>query len=435
MDPLVVGTLLVVFAALAAVGVPIAFALGMSATAALLFAVAPVPAVTTVAQRIATGIDSFTLLAIPLFILSGQIMNRGGSATRLVDLGRALVGRLPGGLMWVNVVACLLFGAISGSAVAAAAAIGGFMIPALEREGWGRDRAAAVNLTSATTGLLIPPSNILIVYSLASGGVSIAALFVAGYVPGLLVGLAIGAVAAWGAFRERRKEAPAQRTRSDVRLRTAFVRAIPSLLLIVIIMGGIVGGVFTATEAAAIAVVYALVLALAIHREIGARDLYQITLDAAATTGVVMLLVGASMALSWVLAWERVPQAISSALLDSVDSPLAILLVMNVVLLAVGTFMDITPAVLVFTPIFLPVATGIGLDPVHFGIIMVLNLCIGLCTPPVGTVLFVGLGVGETTIERILPKLVPLWLAMIVALVLITAFPELTLWLPRLLNL
>lgn len=424
-----VGVLGGVFLVLMALGAPIAIAVGTAATATLLLGGSPLPVVTTISQRVATALDSFSLLAIPLFILSGQLMNRGGAARRLLEFGKALVGALPGGLVLVNIVGCLLFGAISGSAVATAAAIGGFMIPLMEEEGYGRDYGTAVNITASTTGLLIPPSNILIVYSLASGGVSIAALFLAGYLPGLLVGACVASAAVVLA-RIRGLEVARIPWNTGATLRSG-IAALPSLLLVVVVMGGIIGGVFTATEAAGVAVVYALLLSLLVYREISVRELPAILVEAAATTGVVLILVGASMALSWVMAFENIPQGVAELMLSLAAGPIAVLLVMNVVLLAVGTFMDMTPAVLIFTPIFLPVAIEMGVDPVHFGVIMVLNLCVGLCTPPVGTVLFVGCGVGETTLSRVLPSLLPLYAAMLVALVLVMSLPELSLWLPR----
>lgn len=427
MDPTSVATLVAVFAVLLFLGVPIAFAVGTAGAISLLLSVPVVPALTTMAQRVATGIDSFALLAIPLFILSGHLMNRGGAAERLVALGRALVGPLPGGLIFVNVVGCLLFGAVSGSAVATAAGVGAFMIPLMEKEGYSREQGAAVNITASTTGLLVPPSNVLIVYSLASGGVSIAALFLAGYLPGILVGLLI-AVAAVVTTRGR---ATRLATWNLPVLARSLAAAAPSLLLVVIVMGGIVGGVFTATEAAGIAVAYATVLALAVYREIRVRDLPEILSSAASTTGVVLFLVGASMAMSWVMAFEDIPQGVSQAFLNLAAGPVAVLLVMNLLLLAVGTFMDMTPAVLIFTPIFLPVAMELGIDPIHFGIVMVLNLCVGLCTPPVGTVLFVGCSAAGIDLRRVLPSLLPLYVAMLVALVLVTMIPDISLALPR----
>ncbi len=416
------------FAALLAVGVPIAYSIGLATVVTMLLSIDAIPAVTTAAQRIATGLDSFALLAIPFFLLAGQIMNRGGIARRLIDFAKALLGMLPGSLAHVHILASMLFGALSGSAVAAASAVGGVMAPQMSKEGYDREYATAVNITSATTGLLIPPSNILIVYSLASGGVSIAALFLAGYLPGILVGALLMGVAGFMAIR--RGYGMRQKTKiSEVARR--FVDAVPSLTLLVVVMGGIIAGFFTATEAAAIAVLYALVLAFA-YREITVRDLPRVFLDACLTTAVVLLLVATSVGMSWIMAYVNIPQNVAAALVALTENRLIVLLIINGLLLSVGTFMDITPAVLIFTPIFLPVALELGIDPVHFGIIMVLNLCIGLCTPPVGTVLFVGVGVAGTSIVSVIRPLLPLFAAMVLALLLVMYVPGLSLWLPEL---
>ena len=426
-DGTAIAVLVGVFVVLLALGVRVAFAIGLATVATMLLSIGPTAAFTTIAQRMATGLDSFTLLAIPFFILAGQLMNQGGIASRLIDFAKALLGPLPGGLAFVNVLASMLFGAISGSAVAAASAIGATVGPRMVEEGYDRDFAAAVNITSATTGLIIPPSNVLIVYSLASGGVSIAALFLAGYVPGLLVGgllMAVAGVTAW------RRGYPTGEWSPVADVARGFVAALPSLFLLVVVIGGIVAGVFTATEAAAVAVLYAGALAFA-YRGIGVRDLPQILLDATATTAIVLLLIAVSIAMSWIMAYVNLPQAIAAGV-AAFENPIAVLLIINVVLLFVGVFMDMTPAILIFTPIFLPVAVELGMDPVHFGIVMVLNLCIGLCTPPVGSVLFVGVGVAETTIARVVRPLLPFFAAMLLALALVTLFPELSLWLPSL---
>jgi tripartite ATP-independent transporter DctM subunit len=428
MDPTAVFILAVSFALLLLVGVPVAICIALSTALTLLLSVGPTATMTTVAQRVATGLDSFALLAIPFFILAGQLMNRGGMARRLVDFAKAVLGTFPGGLAYVNVVASMLFGAVSGSAVAAASGVGGFMAPQMEKEGYDKNFGAAVNITAATTGLLIPPSNVLIIYSLASGGVSIAALFLAGYVPGILVGLSLMAVA--GVWAWRSDYPTSDRVPLGETLRR-FRDAVPSLFMLVVVIGGIVAGIFTATEAAAIAVLYALVLAF-IYREVTVRELPEILLGAVETTAVVMLLIGTSIAMSWVLSYEMIPQNLSRALLTLTDSTVGILLIINAILLEMGTVMDMTPAVLIFTPIFLPIVTELGIEPVHFGIVMVLNLCVGLCTPPVGSVLFVGAAVGNTTISRLVRPLLPLFLAMVVALLVVTFVPEVSLWLPRL---
>jgi tripartite ATP-independent transporter DctM subunit len=418
--------LIFVFVGLLAVGVPIALCIGLSTIAAMLLTAGPDIAVTTLAMRIVTGIDSFVLLAIPFFILAGEIMNRGGSARRIIDFAKALVGWLPGGLAFVNIVSAMIFGAISGSAVASASAIGGVMTPRMEKEGYERPFIAAVNITSATTGLIIPPSNILIVYSLAAG-VSVAALFIAGYLPGIVVGLALMVVAAVVARRRGYPTSERVGFREALRL---FLVALPSLGLIVVVIGGIIAGFFTATEAAAVAVLYALVLALA-YREIPRADFPRIFRESASTTAVVMLLVGTSMGMSRLLTELDIPQTISAAVLGFSDNGFVILVLVNIILLGVGTFMDMTPAVLIFTPIFLPIAAQLGIDPTHFGIIMVFNLCIGLCTPPVGSVLFVGCGVARLPITRVIRPLMPFYLAMVCALFVITYWPWLSLALPH----
>jgi tripartite ATP-independent transporter DctM subunit len=421
--------LVIGFLALLALGVPISFCIGTTATAAMLFGIKAVPALTTVAQRMAAGLDSFALLAIPFFILSGQFMNRGGIARRLVNLAKAVVGMFPGGLAFVHIMASMLFGAISGSAVASSASIGGFMIPAMKKEGYDTDYSAAVNISASTMGLIIPPSNILIVYSLASGGVSIGALFIAGYFPGIIIGLALMAVA--GTIARRMGYPTSERVRWEEGFRR-FFDALPSLFLIVLVIGGIVAGYFTATEASAVAVLYAFVLSVLIYREIKWREIPQILINSCSTTAIVLLLVATSMALSWILAYENIPQNISAGLLGLSGSRFVIMMIINLVLLLVGTFMDMTPAVLIFTPIFLPTVLRLGFSPVHFGIIMVVNLCIGLCTPPVGSVLFVGCGISGTTIQRVLRPLLPFFLAMILVLLIIIYVPQLSLFLPRL---
>ena len=424
--------LLVVFGVLLLAGVPIAFTLGLAAFAALAVSLSPGSAATVLAQRLATGLDSFALLAIPFFILSGNLMNRGGIAARLVDLAKVVVGRLPGGLAYVNVLANMLFGAVSGSAAAAAAANGGFMAPLMKREGYDRDFGAAVNISSAVTGLLIPPSNVMVIYSLASGGVSIAALFVAGYVPGILLGLVLMVVG--GRIAKARGYPVGERVGLPAALRILW-SATPSLALVLIVMGGIILGWFTPTEASAVAVLYTFVLAVLVYREVKWNDLPRIVADSAATTAVVLLLIGASMGLSWVLSSANIPQAVTAALLELTENKLLLLLLINVLLLVVGTFMDMTPAVLIFTPILLPVVQKFGVDPIHFGLIMIFNLCIGLCTPPVGSVLFIGCSVAQTTLRQVIRPLLPFFAAMVIVLLLVTYVPALSLWLPSLLGL
>jgi tripartite ATP-independent transporter DctM subunit len=419
------------FFTLLLLGVPVAWSLGLSSFFTLVVTVSALPSATTIAQRMATGLDSFSLLAIPFFVLAGEIMNRGGIANRLIDFAKGLTGKLPGGLMYVNVIAAMLFGAIAGSAAAAASALGSILGKRMEQEGYPKTLGVAVNITSSTTGLIIPPSNVLIIYSLAIGGVSIAALFVAGYLPGLLLGTVLVLCAA---FFIKKNKLPKGEAVSLTYLATSFWRAVPSLFLLVLVIGGIVGGVFTATEASAIAVVYTLVLSL-IYKELKVSDLSDILVRSSETSAVVLLLIGTSMSMSWVMSAEDIPHLISEFMLTVSDNKWVILIVINLILLLVGTFMDITPAVLIFTPIFLPVVTKVGVDPVHFGMIMVVNLCIGLCTPPVGSLLFVGVSIAKISLTQVLKPLLPFFLAMVIALVLITLFPEITLFLPRVFDL
>ena len=441
-----VAILLVVFVGLMLLNVPIAVCIGL-ATVATIATLGDVPTGYVVAQRLSTGISSFPLLAIPFFVLSGVLMGDGGMARRLMEFAFSLVGRFPGGLAYVNTLSCMLFGAVSGSAAAAVSSIGGFMIPQMEEKGYKREFAVALTATSATTGLLIPPSNIMIVFAVVSGNVSVAALFLAGVLPGLAMGAALMAAsfvslhflappevraAAKTAARSASAAAGTVRAPSIPR---AFLRAVPSLLLVIVVLGGILGGLFSATEASAIAVAYCLILGMGFYGEVKVAALPDILLRAARTTSVVMLLVGASQAMSWVLAYEQIPQMVSEAMLAMSANPIMVLLLINLLLLIVGTFMDMTPAVLIFTPIFLPVVIGLGMDPVHFGIVIIANLCIGLCTPPVGTCLFLGCSVGKTTIARVIPSAIPFFLAMFVALMLITYWPWLSLALPRALNL
>ncbi len=431
MDYLPIFVLVFSFVFFLSIGTPVAWSISIASLLTMLVSIPLLPSVTTVSQRMGTGLDSFALLAIPFFILSGQLMNKGGIAHRLIAFAKTLVGALPGGLALINVIGAMLMGAIAGSAMASASAMGSILGPEMEKEGYSKEFGAAVNITSSTLGLVIPPSNVLIVYSLASGGVSIAALFLAGYIPGILTGIFLMILAYFWAKKKKYKLGEKSSLKKVVK---TFFAALPSLLLLIIVIGGIVAGVFTATEASAVAVLYTLILGF-VYKEIRTRDLPKILLESSMTTAVVMLLIGASMSMSWVMSYENIPQDITTSLLSISDNKIIILLIINLLLLFVGIFMDMTPAVLIFTPIFLPVVTKLGIDPVHFGIIMVLNLSIGLCTPPVGSVLFVGVGVAKTTIQKVIRPLIPLFLVMIFALLLVTYIPALSMWLPQLFNL
>ena len=432
MDIIGIVVLVVSFFFLLTVGVPIAYSIGVAGVLTMLVHIDSLPALTTYALRMASGLDSFALLAIPFFILAGNIMNSGGIALRLIDFAKVLVGRLPGGLAVVNVVANMLFGAISGSAAAAASAIGSIMTPEMRKAGYDPHFSAAVNISSATTGMTIPPSNVLIVYSLASGGVSVSALFMAGYLPGILTGIALMIVAALFAAKAGHPLGARVPFKEAIR---CFFRAVPSLMLLVIVIGGILAGWFTATEASAIAVLYALLLSF-FYKELTWKELPEVLLRSARTTAIVLLLVATCTGLSWIMSYENIPQTVSRLLLAISDNPVVILLLINVILLAVGIFMDMTPAVLIFTPIFLPIATQqLGMDPVHIGIMMVLNLCVGLCTPPVGSVLFIGCSVAGVRIDQVIRPLVPLFVAMVVVLLMVAFLPDLSLLIPRLFRL
>ncbi|MBO9495125.1 TRAP transporter large permease [Thalassotalea sp. G20_0] len=429
MDWLSIIALFGTFAVLLALGVPISFAIALSSLASILLALPFEPAIAVIAQKMATGLDNFALLAIPFFILAGNIMNNGGIASRLINFAQILTGRLPGSLAHCNVMANMLFGSISGSAVASAAAIGGVMSPIQKSKGYDPSYSAAVNIASCPTGLLIPPSNTLIVYSLVSGGTSIAALFLAGYLPGILMGLGIMVVA--GIIAKRRGYPVEARPTFRQFLKVTW-EAVPSLFLVFLIMGGIIGGIFTATEASGIAVVYTLVLAIFFYKEVSLRDLPNIILNSAITTAIVLLLIGASMGMSWAMTNADIPYMVSEALLALSDNPTVILLTITLILLLVGTFMDMTPALLIFTPILLPVAMDLGIDPIHFGIMMTFNLCIGICTPPVGSALFVGCSVSGVQISDAIKNILPFYAVLFITLLLVTFIPDISLILPRL---
>ena len=412
-------------------GIPISISIGMASTLAMMCVLPFGNAMTTSAQKVFTGINSFSLLAIPFFILAGNIMNNGGIAIRLVNCAKVLSGRMPGALAQSNVVANMLFGAISGSGVAAAAAIGGTIGPLEEKEGYSKEYIAAVNIASAPTGMLIPPSNTLIVYSTVAGSVSVSALFMAGYLPGILWGLGVmviaGYMAAKRGYRSQDKITP------QIVIRT-LIDALPSLLLIVIVIGGILAGAFTATEGSAIAVVYSLILSFC-YRSIKVRDLREILLSSAKMSAIVIFMIGVSSIMSWIMSFTNIPSMIAGALLGLTDNQYVILLIMNLVLLVVGTFMDPTPAILIFTPIFLPICMNFGMHPVHFGIMITFNLCIGTITPPVGPILFTGCKVANVKIEQVFRTLLPYFVVTAACLLLVTYIPAISMTIPSLLGL
>ncbi len=426
-----------VFLILLLLRVPVAFGIGLAALVAMLLDLPFEASAVTLTQRTVTSAFTFTLLAIPLFILSGKLLAAGGVARRLVEFARAAVGWLPGGLAVTNVFANLLFGSITGSAAATTSGIGGFMIPAMKSEGYPRGFAAALTATAATTGLLLPPSNVLIVYAMVAGGVSVGALFLSGYLPGFLLCLLLVVVASImsrvGGYGQR-EAFPGV----GVLLR-AFVGILPSFLLLAIVIGGIVGGLFTATEASAIAVLYAFVLVFAVYREASPRELPRILRETASTTGMVFLLIGTSVAIAWVFAYADVPDLIADALGPLREHPWLLLLAINVLLLAVGTFLDVTPGVLIFTPILLPLMVGLapefGLTPdemrYHFGVVMVFNLCLGLVSPPAGTTLFIGASIAQCPLHEMNRPLIPIFGTGVIALMIVSYWTDLTLWLPR----
>ncbi len=419
--------ILFVLLVLLVLGVPIAYSIGISALVAILQTVPLDVSVVTASQRTFVGMSKFSLTAIPFFILAGNLMNQGGIAKRLVDFVMAILGKLPGALLVTNAGANALFGAISGSASAAAAAVGSMVKEGEEEQGYDTALCAATNGASAPSGLLIPPSNALITYSLASGGTSVAALFLGGYIPGVLWALCCFVV---GVVLATRKGYKGTEGKYDWKhLGTATLQALPALSLIVIVIGGIVIGVFTATEGSAVAVVYALVLGI-FYRNITVKSFWKIVVESAKMSGMVVFLIGVSNILGWVMAFLQIPQAVSAALLGLTDNYVLILLIMNVILLVAGTFMDVTPAILIFTPLFLPIVQTFGMHPVHFGLILVYNLCIGNITPPVGNTLFVAIKVGNTTLEKTIPYMLWYYAAILAGLLLVTYVPFLSTGLP-----
>ncbi|HGP2619042.1 TPA: TRAP transporter large permease [Salmonella enterica] len=424
-------TLIAVFVVLLAMGAPIGICIVIASFSTMMLVLPFDISMFATAQKMFSSLDSFALLAVPFFVLSGVIMNSGGIAARLVNFAKLFTGKLPGSLSYTNIVGNMMFGAISGSAIAASTSIGGVMVPMSAREGYDRGFAAAVNIASAPTGMLIPPTTAFILYALASGGTSIAALFAGGLVAGVLWG--VGCMLVTLVVAKRRNYRVFFTVQKGMALKVA-VEAIPSLLLIVIIVGGIVQGIFTAIEASAIAVVYTLLLTMVFYRTLKIKDLPSILLQTVVMTGVIMFLLATSSAMSFSMSITNIPAVLSDMILGISANKLVILLVITVFLLIIGAFMDIGPAILIFTPILLPIMTKLGVDPVHFGIIMIYNLAIGTITPPVGSGLYVGASVGKVKVEEVIKPLLPFYGAIIGVLLLITYIPEITLFLPRLLG-
>lgn len=413
------------------IGAPISISVGISSFAAMLTILPSQGAMVTSAQRMFVGLDSFALLAIPFFILAGNIMNNGGIAIRLINFSKIVSGFFPGSLAQTNVVSNMLFGSISGSGVASAAAVGGIMSPIQKKEGYDPAFSTAVNIASAPTGMLIPPSNTLIVYATVAGSVSVSALFMGGYVPGILWGLGVMIVAG---IMAKRRGYIAKNTMTLADCIKVTFDAIPSMSLIVIVIGGILGGVFTATEASAIAVVYSLFLSFA-YRALDIKKLPEIFLNTAKMSAIVIFMLATSSIMSWVMAFTQIPGMIADFLLTLTDNPIVILLIINVVLLFIGTFMDPTPAVLIFTPIFLPICMDLGMDPVQFGILLVFNLSLGTITPPVGPILFTGCKVSGIEIEQVIKTLLPFFVVIVGILMLVTYIPAVSMTIPEMMGL
>ncbi len=426
------------FIILIAHNIPIAFSIGISTFLAYLFILPPDLALVQIAKDMWHGIDSYALLAIPLFIIAGLLMGEGGIAHRLVSFSEVLFGRFIAGLCYTNVMACCLFGAISGSATAAASSIGSFIIPEMEEAGYKREFATALTISSATLGIVIPPSNVMIVYAVAWGdvggmSVDVAAMFISGFLPGIIIAIGL-MITSRIIVRNEKIKIVGNFTPSEMWKR--FSRSILGLLLMFIVLGGIMFGFFTATEASAVAVIYSLFLSMAVYRNINISKLLKILKTAAITTAFIFLLISTSKAMGNLMVRLELPQMTTDALLGLTNNKILLLLIINLILLFVGTFMDVTPAVLIFTPIFSSiVVNNLGIHPIHFGLILIVNLCIGLCTPPVGTALFVGCGVGKTTISKLIKPMIPFYASMFITLLIITYLPEdIILWLPRLLS-
>jgi tripartite ATP-independent transporter DctM subunit len=415
------------FVFLLLIGTPVAFCLGVSSFLTVIYLGLP-PVV--VFQRLNSGVSVFALMAIPFFIFAGDLMVRGDIARRLVALAGALVGHLRGGLGQVNVLASVMFGGVSGSAAADASAVGGLMVPQMKARGYDVDYAVNLTVVGSIIALMIPPSHNMIIYSISAGGkISIADLFTAGILPGLLLALSL-MVAAY--FVARSRGYPTEPFPGMAVLGQIFVSAVPGLILILIIFGGVRSGVFTASESSNIAVVYAALITFFVYRSLSWHDFVEATFAAVRTTAMVLMVIGCAASFGWLLAYTRVPAQMVALLQGVSDNPIVILLLLNVVLLILGTFMDMSPLIVITTPIFLPVAQAFGVDPVHFGVILILNLGIGLCTPPVGAVLFVGCAVGKIPISQALRTIWPFYGAAVATLLLVTYIPALSLWLPSL---
>ncbi|MGB8187089.1 MAG: TRAP transporter large permease [Pseudolabrys sp.] len=415
-----------VFIVLTAVGMPISFAVGVASVIATLL----LPGVdnATIVQRMLTAINTFPLLAVIFFVFAGTLMARGGIARRLVNMAEVLVGWLPGSLAQIVCVASMFFGGVTGSAVAEVSSIGAMMIPAMVKDGYSRRFATAIVLTAATMGPIIPPSIGMIVYAHVAGTVSIAALFLAGVVPGVMIGLSLMVASFIHGKLYHQKELPKLTPRERI---VRIFDGLAGVFTMVIILGGIISGVFTATEAGAAACVYAMFLTMVVYREIKIRDLPAIIWECCVTNSVVMLLIATCSVYAWILTYENLPNTLADNFFNLIQSKWAFLLILNIFLLIVGMFVDMTPALIMLVPMLLPLAQKFDINLVHLGLIMVINLAFGLTTPPVGTALFVALKVGKVSMEKIIPPLLPLLACMCVVLLFVTYVPEVYMWLPR----
>ncbi len=406
--------------------VPIGFALGLSSLLTV-WQIGLPPLI--VAQRMAAGINSFPLLAIPFFIFAGQIMVEGGMARRIVEMARVLVGPFRGGLAMVNVVDSMLFGGVSGSAVADVSATGSIVIPMMVKAGYDRDFSVALTVATSTQGIIIPPSHNAVIYSMVAGGVSIGGLFLAGYIPGVLIGLSLMVASYLIAVR---RDYPREPFVSLGRAARALGDGFLAVLAGLVVIGGIVSGIFTATEAAAIAAIYALVISAFVYRELPWKGLRQALYRSVLTIASVVFIIATASAFGWLMAYLRIPALLTEALLSLTESRILLLLLINLLLIFLGCIMDMAPLIIILTPILLPVVKSYGVDPIHFGIILLMNLALGLTTPPVGTALFVGCAVGGAKIEEVSRALLYLWPPMLVVLLIVTFWPGMVLWLPRL---
>ena len=423
--------LVIVFFLMLAFSVPVSYSIIVSALVTIVAFLTPGFGVFVSAQKMVSGIDSFSLIAVPFFILAGLLMNSGGIAKRLINLALLVLGKVPGSLALTNIAGNAMFGSISGSGIAAATAIGGVMLPLEKEQKYDEGFAAAVNIATAPVGQLIPPTTAFIVFSAAGGGASVAALFMAGWIPGLLWAACCMVVAF---FYARKQGYVIKRDKLTAKIVGKTIwDAIPSLFLVVIIIGGILSGKFTPTEASGVAVAYAFILSVFIYRTIKLSEIPKLLVDVMTT--IVMLIIGASSVLSFVMSFTGLPAAISKLVLGISSNKYVILLILNIFLLIVGTFMDMAPALLIFTPIFLPIVQSFGMSPIHFGVMMVMNLSVGTITPPVGNVLFVGCSVAKLRVEQVMKHLIPLFVAIFAALMMVTYIPALSEWLPTVLGL